>query len=149
MLAGVDLDVVDIMVPIELNFKITESVAKSLAGRRKGIICEKPLAPTLAQALPARDLVRTGRIGEVYYFIQNRVVDFPGAMLQDKFLAKEWRQHPEFPGGAIADTGVHDLAGLRHIFGPIDRLQAFGRPFPTISPAHKDGVFTYKDRMLT
>lgn len=157
MLAGEDFDVVDIMVPIELNFIVTEAVAKSLAGRRKGIICEKPLAPTLAQALPARDLaqkynipimiaenyrynqeidiirdlVRTGRIGEVYYFIQNRVVDFPGDMLQDKFPAKEWRQHPEFPGGAIADTGVHDLAGLRHIFGPIDRLQAFGRPQPS------------------
>jgi len=23
---------------------------------------------------------------------------------------------------------VHDLGGLRHIFGPLDRLQAFGRP---------------------
>ncbi|WP_104370863.1 Gfo/Idh/MocA family protein [Desulfocucumis palustris] len=149
-----DLDVVDIMVPIELNFKVTEAVAKRLAGQKKGIICEKPLAPTLEQARAARDLaqkynvpimiaenfrhnqeidiirdlIRTKRIGDVIYFIQNRVVDFPGDMLQDKFSAKEWRQHPEFPGGAITDTGVHDLAGLRHIFGPIDRLQAFGRP---------------------
>lgn len=54
MLAGDDLDIVNIMAPIELNFKITEAVAKSLAGRRKGIICEKPLAPALAQARTAR-----------------------------------------------------------------------------------------------
>lgn len=154
MLSRDDLDVVDIMVPIELNYKVTEAVVKRLSGRRKGIICEKPLAPTQEQAESARnlaqkynipimiaenyrhnqeidiirDLVRTKRIGEVYYFIQNRVVNFPGDMLQNKFPAKEWRQHPEFPGGAITDTGVHDLAALRHIFGAIDRLQAFGRP---------------------
>jgi len=154
ILAREDLDLVDIMVPIELNYMVTKAVAKRLAGRMKGIICEKPLAPTLDQARAARDLaqkynvpimiaenfrynqeidiirdlIRTKRIGEVVYFIQNRVMDFPGDMLQDKFPAKEWRQHPEFPGGAITDTGVHDLAALRHIFGPIDRLQAFGRP---------------------
>lgn len=154
MISRDDLDVIDIMVPIELNYEVTEAVAGHLAGKRKGIICEKPLAPNLKQARAARDLaqkynlpimiaenyrynqeidlirdlVRSKRIGEVFYFIQNRVVDFPGDMLQDKFPAKEWRQHPEFPGGAITDTGVHDLAGLRHIFGPIDRLQAFGRP---------------------
>ncbi len=154
MLKRDDLDVIDIMVPIESNYEVTEAVAKGLAGQRKGIICEKPLAPTLDQAelarelpekydLPImiaenyrynqeidliRDLVRTKHIGDVFYFIQNRVVDFPTDMLQNNFAAKEWRQHPEFPGGVITDTAVHDMAGLRHIFGPIDRLQAFGRP---------------------
>jgi len=154
MLSRDDLDVIDIMVPIGKNFTITEAVAKRLANQRKGIICEKPLAPNLEQAQAARDLarkynlpimiaenfrynqeidmirdlVRTKRIGEVYYFMQNRVVDFPADMLHDKFPSTEWRQHPDFPGGAFTDTGVHDLGGLRHIFGPIDKLQAFGRP---------------------
>lgn len=154
MLSRDDLDVIDIMVPIGKNFTVTEEVAKRLAGQRKGIICEKPLAPTLEQAQAARDLarkynipimiaenfrynqeidmirdmIRLKRIGEVIYFMQNRVVDFPSDMLQNKFPAKEWRQHPDFLGGAFTDTGVHDLAGLRHIFGPIDKLQAFGRP---------------------
>lgn len=149
-----DLDVVDIMVPIELNFEVTEEVARKLAGQNKGIICEKPLAPTLQQAREARtlaqrynlpimiaenyrynqendiirDLVRTNHIGDIIYFIQNRVVNFPEEMLKNKFPAKEWRQHPEFPAGAITDIALHDLAGLRHIFGPIEKLQAFGRP---------------------
>jgi len=153
MLDRDDLDVVDIMVPIELNFKVTEAVARRLAGQRKGIICEKPLAANLADAGTARDLaaryripimiaenfrynqevdtirdlVRTRRIGDVFYFLQNRVMDFPGDMPADKFAGREWRQHPGFPGGVILDTAVHDLAGLRHIFGAIDRLQAFGR----------------------
>jgi predicted dehydrogenase len=154
MLKRDDLDVIDIMVPISQNYIITEGVARHLAGRRKGIICEKPLASSLDQALAARelaqkyqlpiiiaenyrynheidlirDLVRTKRIGDVIYFIQNRVVDFPDEMLQNKFPAKDWRQHPEFSGGVLTDTGVHDIAGLRHIFGPIHQLQAFGRP---------------------
>lgn len=145
-----DIDLFDIMVPIEKNFEVTEAVA-SIA--RKPIICEKPLAPNLEQArahaeLPRkygipvmiaenyryneeidiiRDLVKTKKIGESLYFMQNRVVDFPEDMLKNKFPAREWRQYPEFRGGAILDTGVHDLAALRHIFGSVERLQAFGR----------------------
>lgn len=150
MIRRQDIDVFDIMVPIELNYKVAEDVAA--AG--KPIIIEKPLAPTLEQAracteLPRRyhipmmiaenyryneevdkirDLVRTGKIGQVLYFMQNRVVDFPADMVKDKFPGREWRQHPEFPGGAILDTGVHDIAMLRHIFGAVDKVQAFGRP---------------------
>lgn len=154
MIGRDDLDVVDIIVPICQNYEITKGVAERLSGRRKGIICEKPLAPTRKQAEEARDLaqryhvpimiaenyrynqeidiirdlIRARRIGDAMYFMQNRVVDFPADMLKDKFPATEWRQHAEFPGGAILDTAVHDIAGLRHIFGPIERLQAFGRP---------------------
>jgi predicted dehydrogenase len=143
-----DLNAFDIMVPIELNYKVTEEVAK--AG--KPIICEKPLAPTKKQAMAAkvlpkkydvpimiaenyryndeiniiRDLVRNKDIGDVFYLIQNRVVNFPHDMLKNKFPAKEWRQYPEFPGGVFYDTGVHDIGALQHIFGAIDSVHAFG-----------------------
>lgn len=149
-----DLDVIDIMVPIELNYKITRDVAALAAGTRKWIICEKPLASTLTEAKAAmelpekynvsimiaenyryneetniiRDYVREKRIGEVLYLVQNRVVNFPEDMTANKFPSTKWRQHPEFPGGAILDTGVHDIAALRHIFGAIERVQGFGRP---------------------
>lgn len=149
-----DLDVIDIMVPIELNYAITEGVARELAGKRKGIICEKPLAGTFREALSARelaqrysvmimiaenyryseemniirDLVTCRRVGDPMYFIYNRTVDFPSDVWKDDFAAREWRQYPQFPGGAIADMAVHDIAGMRHVFGAIDRLHAFGRP---------------------
>lgn len=149
MLRRNDLDAFDIMVPIELNFEVTEEVAR--AG--KPIICEKPLAPNREQAKAARDLprrynipimiaenyrfneemnilrdlVRTREIGEVFHFVQVKSVDFPREMWQNKFAAREWRQHPEFPGGIFLDSAVHDVAGLRHIFGAIDKVQAFGR----------------------
>lgn len=150
-----DIDLFDIMVPISLNYTITADVARHIAGSGKGIICEKPVAGNLEDAkahrdLPERykvpvliaenyryneetniirDLVQDGEIGDIYYFIHNRFIDFPADQHQgDKFPSKEWRQKPDFNGGVILDSGVHDIAALRHIFGPIDRLHAFGRP---------------------
>ncbi len=148
-----DLDAADIMVPIELNYEVTEEVARAWAGTGRAIVCEKPLAPTLEQAMAhlelpqrygvpimiaenyryseemnkLRDLVRTNKIGRTVYFLQNRVSCFPCDMDKDAFPAAEWRQHPEFPGGQLLDTAVHDLAGLRHIFGGVKSVHAFGR----------------------
>lgn len=150
MLKRADVDAFDIIVPIESNFTVTEAAAKT----GKPIICEKPLAPTKEQAEAARnlprkykvpimiaenyryaeetnlirDLVRTNAVGDTYYFIYNRVIDFPQDMEKDTFAATEWRQHPEFPGGAIFDTGVHDMAAIRHIFGAVESVHAFGVP---------------------
>lgn len=155
MLQRDDIDLYDIMVPISLNFKVTEAVARRLAGSGKGIICEKPVAATMEEARAHRDLpkrydvpiliaenyryndetnliremVQNGEIGDINYFIYNRFLDFPGEKQQgDKFASKEWRQNPDYAGGAILDYAVHDLAAVRHIFGPIDHLHALGRP---------------------
>ncbi|MFA5384197.1 MAG: Gfo/Idh/MocA family oxidoreductase [Eubacteriales bacterium] len=148
-----DLDVIDIMVPVGMNYRVTHDVASIVTGAHKSIICEKPLAATMDEAKAAaelpqkynvpimiaenyrcneeiniiRDYVGEKRIGETFYFVQNRVVDFPGDIAGNRFPSVEWRQHPDFPGGAILDTGVHEFAALRHIFGAIDKVQAFGR----------------------
>ena len=151
MMKRTDIDAFDIMVPINHNFEVADVVAR--AG--KPIILEKPLAPTPEQArasaeLPKkynipvmiaenyryneevdiiRDMIRTEKVGKPVYFMQNKVVFFPGDMKQqNKFPAVEWRQHAKFPGGAILDTGVHDMAMLRHVFGAVEKLQAFGVP---------------------
>lgn len=150
MIKQPDLDMFDIMVPIGDNFAVTEEVAR--AG--KPIICEKPLAPTPEQArkhreLPRkynipimiaenyryneevdfiRDIIRTEKAGKPVYFMQNRVMNFPEDKYGDKFAAREWRQHPDFPGGVILDTAVHDMAALRHFFGAVDEVHAYGVP---------------------
>lgn len=46
MLKRTDIDAVDILVPIEQNYEVSESVAT--AG--KHFICEKPMAPNMEQA---------------------------------------------------------------------------------------------------
>ncbi len=150
MLQREEMDVVNIAVPISMNYKVSEDVAR--AG--KHIICEKPLAPDLKQGMkflqiPEKyavkvmiaenyryseennmilNMISQGKIGDVIYFIRNNVTNFPEEMKQNTFAAKEWRQHPDYRGGAFLDAAVHDLAALRYIFGEVDQVSAFGKP---------------------
>ena len=150
MLLRDDLDAVDILVPIELNYAVSEAVAKA------GIdfICEKPMASNMEDAQKylslskkynvkimiaenyryneenniIRDIIKSKKIGEVVYFIRNNISCFPCEMTKDTYAAKEWRQHPKYFGGAFLDAALHDYAGLRHIFGAVECVQAFGKP---------------------
>jgi len=150
MLRREDIDVVDILVPIELNYKVSEDVAKS----GKDFICEKPLAPDMKQAKKyldlskkykvkimiaenyryneennkIRDLVNSGKIGDAIYFVKNNINCFPCEMTKDTFAATEWRQHPDFRGGTFLDAALHDIAAVRHIFGSVKYVSAFGKP---------------------
>ncbi len=145
-----DIQVVDIMVPIAKNHLVAEMVARS----GKAVILEKPMGATIDQAigtceLPSKygiklmvaenfryseefgilyNLINTKKIGEVVFFINHSTSCFPCAMTKNTFSATEWRQHPAYPGGDILDAAIHDLAGLRHLFGGIQYLQAFGVP---------------------
>lgn len=150
MLKRNDLDAVDILVPIEMNYIVSEACAK--AG--KNFICEKPLAPDMNQAAKylklsetykvkimiaenyryneennkIKEIVKSGKIGDIVYFIRNNINCFPCEMTKDTYAGTEWRQHPRFPGGAFLDASVHDIAAMRHIFGKVKCVQAFGRP---------------------
>ncbi|MFW5998979.1 MAG: Gfo/Idh/MocA family protein [Halanaerobiaceae bacterium] len=150
MLKRNDIDAVDLMVPIEDNF----DVAKAVVEAGIDLIAEKPLAATLEGAEKLlelhqqynvkimvaenyryneeinkiRDIINQGQIGEIVYFIKNKVVDLENEMKKNTFAATEWRQHPEYRGGAILDAGIHDIAGFRHIFGEVDEVYAMGRP---------------------
>ena len=144
MLRRDDIDAADVLVPIPENFEVAQDVIR--AG--KDLIAEKPLAATLEGA---RDLIALknrhgtkmmaaenfryeefctvikealGQIGEVAYFIFNTGADFEKDMTGDTFGAKEWRQHPEFPGGIFLDGGVHDIAFMRYLFGDAQSVQA-------------------------
>jgi predicted dehydrogenase len=145
-----DLQVIDIMVPIVKNHPVAELVARS----GKAVLLEKPMGATMDQANVTRDLpnhygipmmvaenyryseefnllrnlVGQKKIGEPVYFIYQNTNCFPCAMTKDTFSATEWRQHPAYPGGDILDAAIHPLAGLRHVFGGIQFLQAFGVP---------------------
>ncbi len=151
MLKRNDIDAVDILVPIELNYKVSADVA----GAGFDFICEKPMAPDMEQAKKflelagknkhlkimiaenyryseeynkIKQLVDEKRAGDTVYFIKNNVTCFPCGMNQDTYAGTEWRQHPKFPGGAFLDAALHDIAAMRHIFGDIECVQAFGKP---------------------
>lgn len=145
-----DIDAVDILVPIQYNYIVSEDAAS--AG--KSFICEKPLAPDMEQAKKylelskkynvkiliaenyryneehdrIKELINSGKIGSAVYFIKNNVNCFPCQMTKDTYAGTEWRQHPHYPGGAYLDAALHDIAGMRYIFGDIECVQAFGIP---------------------
>ena len=144
-----DIDAVDILVPIDQNYKVSEDAANS----GKSFICEKPMAPDMDQARKylelarnkklkiliaenyrysdenniIKQLVNEGRIGDIIYFVKNNAACFPCDMSNDTYAGTEWRQHPDFPGGAFLDAALHDLASFRYIFGDIECVQAFGK----------------------
>ncbi len=150
MLLRDDIDAVDVMVPIEQNYDIAADVMKA----NKNLIVEKPLSATMegAQSLvdlhrkhnvkvmvaenyryneeinKIRDIIYQGKIGQVVYFISNNVVDFETELKKDTFAAKEWRQYPQFRGGMFLDAAIHDIAGMRHIFGAVEHVYAMGIP---------------------
>jgi predicted dehydrogenase len=128
-----DIDIVDISTPGHLHHPM--AIAAAEAG--KHVICEKPLANTLAQAkemlravekagvthmvnfnyrrVPAvafaKKLIEDGRLGQVYHY--------HGAYLQDWIMDPDfplvWRLEKKYAGsGALGDLGAHaaDLAQL-------------------------------------
>lgn len=150
MVERTDLHVIDVLVPIARNHQVAEEVARS----GKNIILEKPLGATYEQAIATtelpymhgikmmiaenyryseefnllRQLVQEKKIGDALFFIYHSTSCFPCAMVKDTFSATEWRQHPDYRGGDILDAAIHDVAGLRHVFGGIKHLSAFGVP---------------------
>jgi len=146
LLARVDLDVVLLALPPELNYE----VARAAAQAGLDIICEKPIAATLDQAramaiLPqefgvqlliaenfrydaaiqrARQLIEAGRVGSPlmasYQFVQPVPPD-------DEIAARPWRQNPVYAGGIFTDHGVHMIDAVRYLMGEVAAVQVFGR----------------------
>jgi predicted dehydrogenase len=154
-----DIDVVDIVTPG--NAHAEQVVGAAEAG--KHIICEKPIATTLADAkrmaaavqkagvrsfvmfnyrrVPAiafaRELVKAGEIGEVYHF--------------RAFYLQDWITDPEFPlvwrlekkkagSGSLGDIGSHIIDMAQFLVGDISEVVGTMKTFIKERPILKGAM---------
>ena len=144
LLADPDVEAVDIVLPIHLNYRVTREALE--AG--KHVIVEKPLATNLTEAREmlalasrfpqvkmvaenfyyhegfhrVRALLQEGRIGEpytVFWDVFRRMDE------NNKYAKTQWRIHHQYPGGFITDGGIHNIAALRLMFDDLVGGQVF------------------------
>jgi predicted dehydrogenase len=145
-----DVDLVVVCLPPALAREIV--IAAAAAG--KGVVCEKPLGVSTAEALemleaceaagvfhglaagyrwsPAlraiAEIVRRGDLGEIRSFRGSFLLDYAA----DPDVPLLWRFRKEMAGGGIAiDTGYHLVDCARFLVGEIETVQALSRTFIT------------------
>ena len=146
LLKNPNVEAVDIILPIELNFNVTRDALE--AG--KHVIVEKPLAANLRDAgmmtkfvrkykqvmmvaenyrynpvfRRIKDVIQSGAIGEPYSVFWDQ---FTLTDADNKYAQTKWRINHQYPGGFITDAGVHNIAVLHDLFGEIKSGIAFSR----------------------
>jgi len=135
------VDVVSITTPNALH----KEMALEAIAAGKHVLCEKPLAPTSAEAL---DMLRAAEASKVvthvgYNYIQNPLLTLARDMIAAGELgditdfrgihAEDYMADPEVPhsfrvakegGGALADIGSHIVGMARFLLGPITQVYA-------------------------
>jgi predicted dehydrogenase len=143
-----DVDLVDVCTPGDSHAEI--SVAAAAAG--KAVLCEKPLANTLAEAERMRDAVAKARVPSLLCHnyrrapavaLAKRLVEaerlgrihhWRGAYLQDWIVdpafPRVWRLEKAKAGsGALGDLASHSLDLARHLVGEIREVAALLETF--------------------
>lgn len=152
LLSDPEIDIVDITAPNTLHKEM--ALAAIAAG--KHVYCEKPLAPTAAEALEmteaaeaagivtqvgfnylknpmmalAREMIASGELGEIRSFRGIHAEDY----MADAAQPVTWRHDPAGGGGALADLGSHVLATARYLLGPIASVMGHCRTQITQRP---------------
>lgn len=142
LIADPAVDVVSITAPNP--FHADMAIAALEAG--KHVWCEKPMAPTLADAMRMRDAARvSGKVAILgYNYIQNPMIRHMRTLLDDgvigpvnhfrmemdeDFMADpkalhSWRSEAQAGYGALDDFAVHPLALIRVLFGGVAEVMA-------------------------
>jgi UDP-N-acetylglucosamine 3-dehydrogenase len=160
LLNSCEADIVDICLPTHLH---EEFVVKA-AAKGRHIVCEKPLALSLASAdrmigavyaagvtamvaqvlryfphyRKSRELVQSGRLGQVFYGYASRLSSLPAW--------GEWFRDPAKSGGALFDLQVHDLDYLLTLFGVPQSVFAAGIRSQTGAWDHVVTTLSYSDK---
>lgn len=143
LIARDDIDVIDIVTPNNIHAEV--AIAAAEAG--KHVICEKPLALTVEEAVRMRDavaknnvtglichnyrfapavqfaksLIESGRLGRIYHLRAQYLQDW----IMDPAFPLVWRLRKEVTGsGALGDIAAHIIDLARFLIGDIRELTA-------------------------
>ena len=156
--ADPEIDVIDIATPNHLHAEI--AIAAAEAG--KHIICEKPLAPTSADAKRMLDAVESAGVVNAVAFNYRRtpavalakkyidegaigtVLNFRGTYLQDWSADPDsplsWRFQKKIAGsGAVGDIGSHVVDLARYLVGEISEVNSILSTFIKDRPLQSGG----------
>ncbi|KAI8068270.1 hypothetical protein BC940DRAFT_273217 [Gongronella butleri] len=143
LIAQPDIDLIDVVLPIQFNRDILEACAA--AG--KHVIFEKPIAADLDDARAivklgqstntvmalaenwsyhpkvqaVAEFVRQGGIGNIVNFTYDSARPYNP---DSPYHGTAWRQNPQHPGGYLSDGIVHDMAHLIPILGRFESVSA-------------------------
>ena len=153
-----EVDLVDIATPNNLHAEI--AIAAAEAG--KHVICEKPLAPTSAEALQMLEAVeRAGVVSAVAFNYRRtpavalakkyidegaigRILNFRGTYLQDWSADPDsplsWRFQKKIAGsGAVGDIGSHVVDIARYLVGEICAVNSITSTYIAERPLQTSG----------
>lgn len=156
---SLELDMVDICMPTYLHRRAVEMAAEE----RKHVLCEKPMALTLADCdamiaavqraevqmmighclrfwpeyVVIKQILDSGRLGPVQWMSATRMSALPDWSWQG------WQLDPELSGGAVLDLHIHDLDTLQWMLGRPAWINASGAYRPPRGGL--DSVFTHLD----
>lgn len=167
MLSDRSIIAVDICVPNDLHRRYVEEAAAA----RKHILCEKPIATSLADAIAMfeaanqagvllmvahplrfwpeyikmREIIQSRKLGSCLAITLRRML----SLLTSVHGEGTWRLGPERMGGAILDLQIHDLDFLNWTFGLPDRVYCAGVRSSDGGLNHTCAVFSYASGMVS
>lgn len=126
-LLATDVDAVDVCVPTPAHREVVEAVPGDLP-----VLCEKPLARSLAdaRALADRDRLMVGHVVRFVPAYRRARDHLDGAtVVRTRRIGPipdwaDWYADPERSGGVLLDLTIHDLDYLRWTLGPVERVFA-------------------------
>jgi predicted dehydrogenase len=166
-----DIDLVDISTPGHLHHRIALEAAKN----GKHILCEKPLANRLKDAVAMLDAVKESKVRHMVAFNYRRVpaIQLARHMIEQGRLGEiyhwrgvylqDWSVDPNYPlvwrlerskagSGPLADLGAHLIDLARYLVGEIEDVcgsrETFIKERPKAKTPGKRGRVTVEDAAL-
>lgn len=165
LLADPEIEIIDIAIPPHLQKNIVEQCCKQK--HIKGILCQKPLALSIADMNQIRDMAdQAGIVVEVNqnmrydqsiralkWSLEKGYLGKPVlASIDLRCLAKVQPFYQAYNKFEILDLAIHHLDCFRYLFGNPEKISAFCRTDPRTHFNHKDGlseyILQYKDGLL-